>query len=188
MYKLLLACLLLASTRLAHADNIGDFDYNSYCPPANCSYNFSLDTSAYGMVDFNPAGDPISLMFETGQPISWWGSGDQFGDKFGYGGVFDMTGPDGLTFTGVVTSGQDCVHGLMSMLWVTFYGQWSNGEYAEGSAFIDQNVQGYYAEVDQQTAPEPSSIILLGTGFLALWGCGRKLMTASRLLTIWNSG
>jgi hypothetical protein len=187
MYKLLFCCLLLLTlVQLASAGlinsfgpqpSIGNFGYYSQCPPATCSFNFSIDTPATGSVDFTPAGDPITFNFDTGYPVSWyWNGGYIYYATFGYGGFFDMTGPDGLTFQGVVTSGSAAIGGLTSQVEVNYFGQWSDGQYAGGDAYIYQGGQGTYAAIGEEIAPEPSSIILLGTGFLALWGWGRKLM------------
>ena len=187
IYKLFFPCLLLLTlgqSTSADMNNtfsiqplIANFNYDSPCPPANCWYSFYIDTPAAGTVDFNPAGYPITFNFETGPPTSWyWNGGYIYGAIFGYGGFFDMTGSDGLTFTGVVTSGSDAAGGLNSMVQVNYNGEWSDGEYAEGSVEINQNQYGTFAGIDEEALPEPSSISLLGTGFLALWGCGRKLM------------
>ena len=188
MSKLLLCSLfVVALAQLASADSIdslipppaiGTIDVSSTCPPAICSFFFGVDTPATGSADFTPIGTQVTFGFTTDNPISW--GFDQNGDyfaNFGYGGSFDMTGPGGLTFTGVVTSGGAEATGLASMVDVNFFGQWSNGQYAEGTADLGQSGMGTLsASLDEQIAPEPSSFVLLGTGIVGLWGLGRKLM------------
>ncbi len=191
MSKFRFCCLILLSlVPLASADlsnslspqpAIGNFGIYSQCPPAGCWYSFWIGTSASGWADFpplTPIGTPISFNFETDQPLSWYWNGNYvYYATFGYGGFFDMTGPDGSTFTGVVTSGFAAVDGLSSQVDVNFFGQWTTGQYADGGAVLWQHGGGTTtASLYEEIAPEPSSLVLLGTGLLGLLGWGRKLM------------
>jgi hypothetical protein len=53
---------------------------------------------------------------------------------------------------------------------VTYFGQWSNGLYADGFADVQITEDGRdgTAELRSQIAPEPSSFLLLGTGIAGL--------------------
>jgi hypothetical protein len=187
MPKLLLCSLIVvALAQLASADStgslipppaIGTIDVFSSCPPAICTSGFGVDTPASGYADFNPAGTQVIFIFTTDNPITWGfdQSGNYFAN-FGYGGSFDMDGPGGLTFTGVITSGEAMTFCTSSNVSVDFFGQWSNGQYADGSADVQQTPLQTSASLDEQIAPEPSSFLLLGTGIVGLWGWGRKLM------------
>ena len=98
-----------------------------------------------------------------------------------------MTGPNGLTFKGVVTSGgSEFVFNSWSV-GVNYSGQWSNGDYASGFAQVSIGNGGTegFAELTQQNAPEPASFVLLGSGLLGTLGIRRKfiLYDAPRKLT-----
>ena len=187
MSKLFFCCLIfLTLGQLALADSInsfspmplmGNFGVYSQCPPAVCDFDFLPGTAATGSADFTSIGTPVTFEFATDKPLSWVLQGTNYYAVFGYGGTFQMTGPDGLTFAGVVTSGTAVAGGMSSQADVNFFGLWSNGQYADGTADVWQpGGGGLWVSLDEEIAPEPSSIVLLGTGFLGLWGWGRKLM------------
>jgi PEP-CTERM motif-containing protein len=88
-----------------------------------------------------------------------------------------MTGPDMLTFSGVVTGGaswDSYVYGLGAS--VGFYGQWSNGLTGYGYADVVINLPALYnyADLSARVTPEPSSLGLSGGGILAIWGCRNR--------------
>ena len=85
---------------------------------------------------------------------------------FWYGGVFLMTGPNGLTFTGVVTSGSAEFVPDSWTVQVNYTGEWSNGVYASGDAEVQVEDGGAFtdATLQSQATPEPSSLFLLGSG------------------------
>lgn len=56
-----------------------------------------------------------------------------------------------------------------------FFGQWSDGQYADGNVELMQNPNNL-ASLYEQIAPEPSSFMLLGTGIVALWRWRKELM------------
>lgn len=189
--KRLLGCLvlLLASTQLLLAGPVknNDIDLNLdmvQCltggPPQYCNFDpgWGADGGpASGWANFSLIDEPYSFNFETGSALSWTYDGNNYSAVFGYGGFFDMVGPDGLTFTGVVTSGTSGWFGVGSGVNVNYFGQWSNGEYADGTAYITFNYDFVTSEADltSHPAPEPSSLFLLGSGALGLLGLRRKL-------------
>jgi hypothetical protein len=66
--------------------------------------------------------------------------------------------------------------GTLAEIDVTFFGQWSNGQYAYGSTQINSTPYGLVAQFSEQPAPEPSTFALFGTGLAGLWGLRRKFM------------
>jgi hypothetical protein len=95
-----------------------------------------------------------------------------------------MTGPHGLTFNGIVTSGWTTHYGPgHDVIWLGFYGQWSNGLSGGGDAFEDW-WSGQFHEVEAQldiitTTPEPGSFVLLASGVLGAAGVLRRKLFAN---------
>jgi hypothetical protein len=91
-----------------------------------------------------------------------------------------MTGPQGLTFNGTISSGLAVAYGTDNgqEVDVTFSGYWSDGIYATGTADIwnflgGPNDSNAYLSTAAQ-APEPSSLALFGSGVLGLGGLLRR--------------
>jgi prepilin-type processing-associated H-X9-DG protein len=177
MSKCLLCCLLLlASVSVALADNINQIltvNLSTGCSPVltQCSSDLGFEGSpAEARADFGFNINNWMFMAETGRALSWHVEEDNYFATFGYGGSFLMTGPEGLTFTGVVTSGTVSGSDLATDVELTYFGQWSNGLYADGSVsvvFIDDLEVGG-ANLKSQIAPEPSTFLQLGTGIAGL--------------------
>jgi hypothetical protein len=129
---------------------------------------------SYAHADFSLINEPWSFDLMTAPALDWLGNHSDYG----YGGYFNMNGPDGLTFTGVVTSGtSDFSEGSWDVV-VSYFGQWSNGVYAEGTADVFINESGRLSQADliSGPAPEPSSFVLLGSGLLGIMAFGRRVL------------
>ena len=81
-----------------------------------------------------------------------------------------MTGPAGLTFTGVVTSGSGTAEGTLAEVGVSYFGQWSDGLYGYGSAEIGD----FGLHLDSNLAPEPSPFVLFAIGAIGFWTLARR--------------
>jgi hypothetical protein len=183
-FVVLLVFAWLLSVSFASADIIQTLTIaiNTDCPPATCIFfTGDMGSPASGSGDFTPIGDPWTYQFQTGNALSWCentcGGGLLYQATFGYGGSVQMTGPDGLTFTGVVTQGGVAVSGFMVGVDVDYFGQWSNGLYGYGTieTMTDPPFDFLVEQFTANVAPEPSSLMLLGTGVASLWSLGRRL-------------
>lgn len=180
---LLCSFILLALAPLASADDIIQIltvdlqmnDCGSYCYSDPGNFNGSPATA---MANFALIDEPWMFNTGTGNALSWVYTGYSYDATFGYGGSFYMNGPEGLTFTGVVTSGTAFFVFNAWDVHVTYFGQWSNGLYGDGIAdvLIQNGGVSSLATLKSQIAPEPSSFVLLVSGIVGLWGWGRKLM------------
>jgi PEP-CTERM motif len=180
---LFLAVAALASAAFADNQQL-NFSINTECPPANCTDGLGFQGSpGSGSADFTSIGDPWTYVFQTGNALSWNDNGGGYYATFGQGGFFTMTGPGGLTFNGVVTSGSVDVTGQMAGISVSFSGEWSNGVYATGEVQTMTDppnnflLEGFTTEVSQSSTPEPSSLVLLGSGVVAVGGFMRRRST-----------
>jgi hypothetical protein len=123
----------------------------SDCPNNSCALYIGAEIPAgqqapkpgpaTGSTDFNPVGQPWTFTFQTGYPLTWDISdgGFWYTATFGQGGSIGITGPEG-TFSGVITSGSTeggeltFATGTVS---VNFRGQWSDGQVARGSGYLN---------------------------------------------------
>lgn len=173
----------LADSQPAPVDLTVNLSMN--CPPQACvvfSYQGQPGSPASGFADFNAVGDPWSFTFETGNPLTW-SYNEQTGDysaTFGVGGSFQMTGPDGLTFTGEITGGDAYGTGgpITEGVQLSYSGVWSNGVHGFGT-FTDEDSEQFGPQATlnaqvSQTTPEPASLTLLGSGLLAALGWRRR--------------
>jgi hypothetical protein len=108
--SLILCCLaVLCLTTLALADNNNDLNISLTMDCQSGRYCYSdpgFDGSpATANADFSGIGQPWTFSTTTGEAIQWVDNDGDYSATFGYGGLFQMTGPNGLTFNGVVTSG-----------------------------------------------------------------------------------
>jgi hypothetical protein len=109
--------------------------------PATSSGNFAL------------INQPFSFNLTTGQALTWSQSGEYYYATFGQGGSFQMSGPNGLTFTGVVTGGYAAGVGPGWYVRVSYVGQWSNGDYGEGATDVTfEEFGASYATLSDSTA------------------------------------
>ena len=73
------------------------------------SYINGPGSPADGSADFNYIQQPWKIDFQTGNPTEWMCTGegtcDGYSAMFGVGGYITIDGPDGLTFSGQITSG-----------------------------------------------------------------------------------
>jgi hypothetical protein len=185
---LLLTLLIFALAPMAVADIIQDLTADIVCYPCNFHSAFltmsphSGPMPARGWADYKFLGQPWTFSFLTATPISWVDNGPfTFSLQFGQGGTFNMTGPHGLTFAGVVESGNSVNFGLgLEQIAIDFSGQWSNGWQAAGTVFERYNAGWPHVPVGEwselhthptsgSSTPEPSSVVLLGSALLAAW-------------------
>ena len=184
------ACLsfvLLSSALLAFAGDLQDLNFyiDTECPPATCALDPGfMGSEATGSGDFNPLGYPWAYDFRTDPALTWTYDGFNYSATFGTGGYFDITGPDGLTFTGVVTGGTSGYGGFHADVDVSFSGEWNNGILASGTVetYTDPKdgvlIDTFDIESQGSTAPEPSSFVLLGSGAVGIWGFARRRFTS----------
>lgn len=154
---------------VASADSLGGFD--SSCPPAICSFSWDGMGPASGSADFTPAGYPWTFSFETAPALTeQCYEGGYCTYTYGYGGTFSLTGPDG-GLTGVVTSGYALNSSSGAIVDVNFFGQWTDGSYWYGEAdvmYVRDPAGELSASFGTQPTPEPSSLLLFGSGILGV--------------------
>jgi hypothetical protein len=176
MSKKLLFCLaaVFCLTTFALADNTNELTFSISMDCNRGQYCFSDPGSAGSPAsangDFSYVGDPFTFNALTGGATQWVLNGQDYSATFGYGGSFQMTGPDGLTFSGVVTSGSAEFVPDSWTVQINYAGEWSNGLYATGSAEVQVGEGGAFttASLQSQVSPEPSSL-LLGTGIAGVF-------------------
>jgi len=183
---------LPASGILVEPSMVGDFAMLGPCEGLNqCTYYLGQDgfaASGSGNFDANVLGTAqVAYNFTTGLPLSWSDDGYSYFATFGLGGVFQMSLPGGLTFTGVVTSGSAAGEGLTSEVQVYYSGQWSNGQFANGSVYeyelgygqtqslTEQIGQSGQNRLAGQSTPEPSTFLLFGSAVLGVISWRNKL-------------
>jgi len=177
--------LFVAAVPIASADIIQDLTVDiSSCNSCSSTFfpGYPQDPPYYyiapghGSAYFSPLGLPWAFSFTTALPTSWSVAGYLYGLTFGQGGVFNMTGPYGLTFAGMVDYGAS-YHALgQATISVNFSGYWSNGLSAEGSIFQTYtagNPAVYTASLNtsptSSAVPEPGSLLLLTSSVLIFW-------------------
>jgi hypothetical protein len=120
--------------------SVGSFSFWGPCVGVdNCTYFFGdpgYKAGGSGNFSTGTTGAPsVSYYFVTGLPLSWSDTGYSYTATFGLGGSFQMTLPNGLTFTGMITSGSAGSEGFTSEIQVYYAGRWSDGQYATGSVY-----------------------------------------------------
>jgi PEP-CTERM motif len=154
----------------ALADNTNDLNISLTMDCQSGRYCYadpgSEGSPATAYADFSGIGEPWTFNTTTGEAIQWVDNDGNYSATFGYGGSFQMTGPNGLTFIGVVTSGSAEFVPDSWTVQVNYTGEWSNGVFASGEAEVQVGDGGAFTEatLQSQATPEPSSILLLGSG------------------------
>jgi hypothetical protein len=173
-------CFLLLSPGDARADSLTGSVGITWLFP-NTSTTFATDTIGVGSSLACPGASPIcagyggngTQTFSVGSSaISYTSSGSSYsGYHSGTFNGFDFTG---LTFTSGSLTGFNLTTNIAGL---------SNSNVTFGPSFIEINLQGLpvngYFTLDlnpssETTVPEPSSLVLLGTGLLALVGFMRR--------------
>jgi len=180
----LLLLVLLATMQIGWSDN-SDLTVNLFMNDCSntgyCLANPGVQgSSATAFANFALINEPWSFNLTTPPALSWVQNGTNYEATFGYGGSFTMDGPDGLTFTGVITSGSSDAGDGFWEVQVNYAGDWSNGVFAEGTADVDiteRGRQGTASLTSQPTVPEPSTFILLGSGLLGVVAFGRRTLS-----------
>jgi len=177
-FALLLMFAMFALAGVASAASIHDIVIDTttsyFLPSATCFFDIGDSGSpASGSADFTPIGLPWTYSFQTGAAVTWCepcNNGPEYDATFD-SGSFAMTGPAGLTFTGVVTSGSGTAAGTLAQAGVSYLGQWSDGLYGYGSAEILETFPGVFdVHLDSNLVPEPSPFVLfaIAIGFWTL--------------------
>ncbi len=181
---LLVVLLALPAVSVADDSQVLTTHISMFCPhDINvCSvspYVGVPGNAAGGHVNFNSIEQPWSFSFQTANPTHWQCDThcEDYYATFAVGGSFLMNGPDGLTFSGEVTSGKAWQN--VDLTWgadLSFSGQWSNGLSAYGDlSDLVTDWNGPYASLDVYTVPEPASLALMGGGMLAVWGMRKRI-------------
>ncbi len=173
---LLVCCALLGVAQGGNVQTSSDVNIFSNCPPAVCYAQWwspYFGQPIFGSADFIPAGYNwqfnffdynLTAFYQCPPPQScaegWWG--------YGGPGSFTLTGPEG-TFTGEITSGYSEVYQGLEIN-VSFYGEWSDGQYAAGTATVAEGGGPAFASLNMGPVPEPGSLLLFGSGVLGLGG------------------
>lgn len=173
----LLTSAMFASVAAGSAASIQTVVIDTYCnyPVSSvvCSAHIPGGTSGVtGHADFTPIGQPWTFDLTTGAAVTACTIGPSDPHACGIylyyatydSGEFTMTGPAGLTFTGVVTSGFAAALGPpQAEVGVSYFGQWSDGLYGYGTAMIVADFPASFVHLDSNIAPEPSPLMLFGT-------------------------
>lgn len=176
----LLLMLVSCSVVSAVASNL-EVHLDTICAPpyGSCSYQSGIpDNPVSGDAAF--LGTPWSYHFLSEKPISYDYQGTYYSATFGSGGLFQMTGPDNLTFTGEIVSGSEFASfiGDTSLTIDLMYnGVWSNSVQGYGEIQV-KSLENFFdhAYLDAYVVPEPTSLALLGSGIVGIWGVCRVRM------------
>lgn len=185
---LMLALIAFVLIQVAAADIIQDLTVDITCYPCNGHSTFDTISPhwgpmpAMGSANYSFLGLPWAWHFYTATPTGYTDGGPfSYTLQFGQGGTFTMTGPHGLTFAGIIESGNSTNFGLgLEEIRLNFSGQWSDGAQAVGSIYERYNVGwphypvGEWSELHTHPTsapqvPEPGSILLLGGAALGAW-------------------
>jgi len=183
LLRCLTVVLLASCSAIAALANDLEAHLDIVCIPpyGSCSYQPGIpDQPVSGDVVFS--GTPWSYHFLSEKPISYDYQGTYYSATFGSGGLFQMTGPDNLTFTGEIVSGSEFASfiGDSSLTIDLMYdGMWSNSVQGYGEIEVQSRENFYdHAYLDAYVVPEPASLALLGSGIVGAWGMYRRKLGA----------
>ena len=176
--------VLLLGSNLAMADTVptyfptGEFDYTQLRVAASGA------ASAPGPWDFSfLTADPLASWFRDNDDCDyycWWG-----GNSYGPGGTFILTGPEGEVFTASFSGGWYYEEGAYEHITISdnSLDMWMSGEWDTGlrqaahlqmHGQLDRDQQTVWAYLDFFPVPEPSSLMLVGSGAVGLAGVLRR--------------
>lgn len=146
----------------------------------HCNFNpGDLGSPEYGAADFSPVAPGWNASFSSMPAISWINDGTGYYAEFGSGGSIAINAPNGLHFTGTLTSGLAITLSPQIAETVAWFdGFWSSGQQAQGLiAWENINYPNSPVTLEVNTVPEPSTFLLFGSAVAGCAGTFKRRFT-----------